>query len=145
MDGLGLVLDTHLMRLTGFRATTRESPRLSREAEGTCSDVNPVPQHSSLGARWSTYPSQIPILPSNYTAPSCRRRGSEWCLLIFVIKSKHHVLVKTKTVSMFKILPSTWHLCLSIKCFAVIASLQACHLFLITDLNDSIEIKYMQV
>lgn len=115
------------------------------KAERTCCDVNPILQHSSLGARRSTRPSQIPILPSNYTAPSCRRKGSEECLLIFVIKSKHHVLVKNKTVSVFKILPSTWHLCLSMKCFAVIARLQARHLFLIMDLNDCIEMKYMQV
>lgn len=46
---------------------------------------------------------------------------------------------------MFKILPLTWHFWLSIKRFAGIARLQACHLFLIKDLNDSMEIKYMQV
>jgi len=115
------------------------------EAEGTHGGVDPVPQHSSLGARRSTYPAQIPVLPSNYTAPSCRRKGSEWCFLTFITMSKHHVLVKNKAASMFKFFPSTWHLCLSLKCFAAIARLQACHLFLITALNDSIEIKYMQV
>lgn len=103
------------------------------------------PQHSSLRAGWSTHPPQISVLPSNYTASSFRRRGSEWCLLIFFIHTKHHVLVKNNIVSVFKVLPLTWHFCLSIKCFAAIACLQACHLFLIRDLNDSMEVKYMQV
>lgn len=94
--------------------------------------VNPIPQHCSLGARQSTH---FPNPKENEGVNG----------VIFVIKSKHRVLVKTKTLSMFKILPSTWHLCLSIKRFAVTARLQACHLFLITPLNDSIEIKYMQV
>lgn len=103
------------------------------------------PQRRSLRAGRSPHPSQIPVLPSNYTASSFRRRGSEWCFLIFFIHSEHHVLVKNNIISVFKILPLTWHFCLSIKCFAVIARLQACHLFLIKDLNDSMEIKYMQV
>lgn len=77
--------------------------------------------------------------------PAPGGRGSEWYFLVFAIKSKHHVLVKNKMISMFRILPSTWHLRLSIKCFAAIARLQTCHLFLITALNDSIEIKYKQV
>lgn len=66
-------------------------------------------------------------------------------MLIFFIDSKHHVFVKDNIVSVFKILPLTWHFWLSIKRFAGIARLQACHLFLIKDLNDSMEIKYMQV
>lgn len=179
---LALVLTTHPMRLTGFRATTRGSPASFWEAIANVGEVQTslplqtvvsgsghraqrshifppqpwvkAPTHPAI-----TTPLVNGVFPRVHTilemevprqrariavwTPSCNTavleqggaltlpksqhyhqttllpapggRGSEWYFLVFAIKSKHHVLVKNKMVSMFRILPSTWHLRLSIK------------------------------
>lgn len=84
-----------LVNREGFFTRLFCSEGRGAEAEGTHSAVSPVLQHSSHSkAEHSPFPDPSPTIKLH--TPTCRRRGSNWRVLIFVLKSKHGVLVKTR-------------------------------------------------